>query len=72
MNKQALTQKRKPAHFCSHFNFSFAICFFPLLRLKEKYDSFTARPTRIWNEYIIVNILSIFCNLRSHGYGHAV
>ena len=28
MNEYALTQKRKPA-FCSHFNFSFTICFFP-------------------------------------------
>ena len=25
-----------------------------------------------WNEYIIANILCIFCNLRSCGYGHAV
>ena len=29
-------------------------------------------PTGLWNEYIIVNILSIFCNLRSCVYGHAV
>ena len=35
--------------------------------------SFTARPTPgLWNEYIIANILSIFCNLWSCGYGHAV
>ena len=72
MNKQALTQKRNLAYFSYHFNFGFAICFFPYLRLKEKYDSFTARPTGLWNEYIIVNILSIFCNLRSCGYGYAV
>ena len=29
-------------------------------------------PTGLWNEYIIARILSIFCNLRSCGYGHAV
>ena len=36
------------------------------------YDSFTARPTGLRNENIMVNILSIFCNLRSCGCGHAV
>ena len=33
----------------SHLNFSFAVCFFLQLRLKEKCDSFTARPTGLWN-----------------------
>ena len=28
----------------------------PLERLKEKYNHFTARPTGLLNEYIIVNI----------------
>ena len=40
--------------------------------MNEKYDRFTSRPIGLWNEYIIVNILRIFCNLRSCGYGHVV
>ena len=37
-------------------------------------SSFAARPAglRNWNEYIFKNILRIFCNLRSCGYGLAV
>ena len=33
-----------------------------------------ARPASLWNwnEYIIKNMLRIFCNLRSCGYGRAV